>query len=195
MRRGRALAGGCLITAMLSGCTASLRIGGPPSAAPRCLERPADKPERLNGPLVLTAQSVPSARLIPCVRPLPAGWTFRKMEAREGRTEIALDFGRTNDNATTVTLTKSCEVRNAKPTRSDQANARRFDRVDASDSGFRGDRYYVFSGGCVAYHFDVAGRAATQSVATIARSLSFVDRSVLRRYVHRYSGGRVELDP
>lgn len=195
MRRVRGLVGGCLITALLSGCTASVRIGGAPSAAPRCIDRPGEKPERLNGPLVLTAQSVPSARLIPCLRPLPAGWTFRKMQAEEGRTHITLDFGRTNDNTTTVSLTRSCELKSATPTRSDQVNARRYDKVDSSDSGFRGDRYYVFSGGCIAYHFDVQGRAATQAVATISRSLSFVDRLVLRRYVHRYSGGRVELDP
>jgi hypothetical protein len=195
MRRLPALLSGCLIAAALSGCAASLSIGGPPSPDPRCPARPVHMSERLNGPLILTAQSVPSASLVPCLRKMPAGWTFREMQAHQGRTRITLDLGKQNDRAVTVSLTRSCDVRGAKPMPTDRAGTRRYDRVDVRRSGYQGERYYLFSGGCVAYRFDVHGGAATQAVAVISRSLSFVDRATLRRYVHDYSGGRVELDP
>jgi hypothetical protein len=195
MRWPAALLSGCLIMAVLSGCSASLMIGGPPTADPRCPAPPAHKPERLNGPLVVTAQSVPSASLVPCLRQLPAGWSFRDLQARQGRARITLDFGRANDRAATVTLTRDCDIGDATPMPADRAGTRRYDTVNAGHSGYQGERYYVFSGGCVTYRFDVLGSAATQAVSVISRSLSFVDRAVLRRYVHDYSGGRVELDP
>jgi hypothetical protein len=72
---------------------------------------------------------------------------------------------------------------------------RRYKTVDDGESGYQGERYCVFAGGCVTYRFDVRGGAAAQAVAVTSRSLSCVDRAVLRRYVHGCSGGRLELDP
>jgi hypothetical protein len=195
MSRLPALLSACLVMVVLPGCAASLSIGGPASPDPRCPARPVHQPERLNGPLILTAQSVPSASLVPCLRQLPAGWTFRELHAERGRTRIELDLGRTNNRAVIVTLTRRCDAGSATSIASDRPAARRYDKVDDLESGYQGKRYYLFAGGCVTYRFDVRGGAAAQAVAAISRSLSFVDRAVLRRYVHDYSGGRVELDP
>ena len=186
MRSLPALLAGCLIIALVPGCTASMSIGGPPSTAPRRQARPVHKPERRDGLLILTAQSVPTASLVPCLHELPAD---------QVRTRVALDLGKPNDRVVTVALTRHCDVDDTIPLPSDRPATRRYEAVEHRTSGYRGQRYYVFVAGCISYRFDVRGSVADQAVATISRSLSFVNRAVLRRHVHVSSGGRVELDP
>jgi hypothetical protein len=145
--------------------------------------------------LVLTAQSVPSAGLLPCLRPLPTGWTFRQLDAEKGEARILIDFEHEGSNAATVTLTHTCDIRGTSQTVSDQLGTRRYEREDAAQSSYRGERYYRFDGGCITYRFSLQGARAAEQVAAVSLSLGFVDREVVRRYVDDYSDGRLELDP
>jgi hypothetical protein len=183
------------VLAALSACDASVNIGGPPTGGSKCPGRHAAIDDPVSQSLVLTAQSVPTAALLPCLYPLPAGWTFHEMQAQKGKTRIVLDFGRAADRALTVTLTRNCDVRGAARTNSDHAGARRYDRHETGTSGYRGERYYLFSGGCVAYRFALTGEAGAEPIATISRGVGLVDRSVVRRWVHHESDGKIELDP
>jgi len=117
------------------------------------------------------------------------------MTARKGQTRVVLDFGHDSDRAATVTFSRGCDVAAAIETASDQAGARRYERVHDNASGYRAERYYVFSGGCVRYQFNLHGGTGAEQVGTLSRALGFVDREVLRRYVHERSHGRFELDP
>ncbi len=83
----------CAIAVLLPGCTASLNLGGPTAVGRAALSAAVTRAasERLDGSLVLAAQSVPSAALVPCVRRLPAGWTFRDFTAQRGRSRVWLD--------------------------------------------------------------------------------------------------------
>jgi hypothetical protein len=190
------LLGGGACVAVLSGCSASLHIGDAPTDAPDCTTVTVEHPARLSGPLVLTAQSVPTATRIPCLHALPAGWTFHDMQAREGRTRIRLDDGDDNDAALTVTLTRTCDVRAAKPMIVARSGARQYEQIEQRDSqGYLGVRYLVFPGGCVNEQFDIHGGAPAAAAATISRSVGLVTRSAIRRYVREYSDGRIELDP
>jgi hypothetical protein len=194
MKRLRALLGAAAMMAVLPGCAATIDVAGSPSGAPECPGDTARHRDWLNGPLLLTAQSVPSASLVPCLHRLPVGWTFREMNARSGRTQIALDFGRDSDKAAKITLTRSCDPGDAAARTSDRSGAQRYDRTHDTPSGYRGARYYLFRGGCVVYEFDLRGGSGTQAVATIARALDFVDRATLDRSVRDYSNGRFELN-
>jgi hypothetical protein len=86
-------------------------------------------------------------------------------------------------------------VRGATETFSDVPGTRRYEQVRDTKSSYRGDRYYVSSGSCITHHFVLNGRTGADQVAALTRALGFVDRTVLRRYVHDYSDGRFELDP
>lgn len=184
-----------VVLAALPACGVSLNIGGPPTGGPKCPADLSHTPAGLNGPLLLTAQSVPTADLVPCLHPLPAGWTFHEMNARKGRTSFVLDFGHDNDRAATVTLTRECDIAGAVEIPSDQPGARRYDHVDNVASGYHGERAYVFGGGCVRYQFALRGANGADQVRTISRTLGFVDRDVLRRFVRDRSDGQFELDP
>jgi hypothetical protein len=195
MRRLERVIGAGALVAVLSGCSASLVIGSPPTDAPSCASRLEHDPERIDGPLVLTAQSVPTASRVPCLRPLPAGWTFHEFQARQGRARIVLDLGKANERALIATLTRHCDIGRATRIATDETGTRRFERSDGIDPGYRGDRFYTFSGGCVTYHFDVHGAGAGHAIDTISRSVGFLTRDQVSRYVHDYSDGQLELDP
>src|SRR5262249_30411289 len=156
--------------------------------APECAAVEEGHPEQLSGPIVITAQSVPSARRLPCLHPLPAGWTFRDMQARAGQTQIALDYGNGNDKAVVVTLARWCDVRVAKSlTHKSTADVRRFEHIETDDSeGYAGARYFVFRGGCVTEEFDIRGGAAWDAAARISRSIGLLERAAVQQYVRDY---------
>jgi hypothetical protein len=187
------LAAACTALLSVPGC--SVTLDGPPAGGPECPTGTAIPRWFLNSPLLLAAQSVPTAALVPCLHALPAGWTFNEMSARNGQTRMVLDLGPGGGHAATVTLSRSCDIAHALQSASDQAGTHRYDRVEDAQSGYRADRYYVFRGGCVRYDFDVHGTGAAVQAETLARTFGFVDRDTLGRYVDELSHGRFQLDP
>ena len=61
-------------------------------------------------PLWLQAQSVPTASLVPCLNPLPAGWTFNTANVRNGWSTFILDHDRVGTQALVVRLTATCDT-------------------------------------------------------------------------------------
>jgi hypothetical protein len=193
MRRVIVLTACGVLAASLSACT--VELGGPPTAGPKCPTRIEPAPKGVNGSLLLTAQAVPGAAVVPCLRALPAGWTFHEMKVRKGKARIVLDFGRDTNRAATITLTRTCDVRGATEVFSDVPGVRKFESVHDSESSYASDRFYVNSGSCITHHFVLNSSTGAAQVSALTRSLGFVDRTVLRQYVHDYSDGRFELDP
>jgi len=184
-----AVLGCCLL--LSTGCVSNVQIGTP-SGVPDC----ASPDGRVGDAVVLVAQSVPSAQLLPCLGSLPMGWVFNRLEAASGRTRVLLSaHDADGEHTLTVTLESSCDVAGAREMPSQQPGARRYDRVAHLDPGYLADRYYVFAGGCITHHFDLGGRAAGESVAAISAGLGFVDRSTVAAAVRDRSGGRLTLDP
>jgi len=187
MRRASLL--GCLL--LSAGCSAQLNVGAP-TGLPDCTAQPG----RVNAALVLAAQSVPTAQWLPCVHSLPLGWNFEQFDARNGRTLVTLrSTDRGGDYAVTVALERSCDVSGAGETASEQPDARRYDKMSPASSRYRGDRYYVFQGGCISYHFDFRGRAGADSAAAVSAGVGFISRTRLADAVDQRSDGRVPLDP
>ena len=56
---------------------------------------------------LLEAQAVPSATLIPCILPLPGGWSYGGSEVRSGLARFWLDSDRAGARAAEVRLTRS----------------------------------------------------------------------------------------
>jgi hypothetical protein len=174
-----------------TGCLGSVQIGTPPGE-PEC----ASPDGRVGDALVLVAQSVPSAQLLPCLRALPVGWIFHLLDAQRGRTLVLLSSGdRDGEHKLTLVLEGGCDVGGAREVPSDQPNTRRYDRVTRVAPGYLADRYYAFDGGCVTYRFDLRGRAGAEAADAISTGLGFVSRSTVAAAVSERSHGRLTLDP
>jgi hypothetical protein len=161
------------------------------SGPPPCNVRAGDR----FGSAVLVAQAVPTASLLPCVKTLPVGWSTQSLQARNGRAYFGLDSDRDGVGAVDVTLTRKCEVRGATEVPSERAGARRFELVTRVTPGYVGDRFYVFDGGCITYHFNLRGTTRGEPLAGIAQGVGFVSRDTVRELVREASDGRLHLDP
>lgn len=167
----RAVLAALVVASSLAGCAARYK----PALAPGC---------RKTETLVLMAQSVPSARLIPCIATLPAGWKFEDLDVRGGTSSFSLDSDRAGERAVVVRLFPSCRLGRATEIASDEVGTRRFERVESVVGEYRGTRYYLFDGGCVTYrfHFDRQGLALVNEVSL---AIGFVARDEVPRLADR----------
>jgi hypothetical protein len=186
-----------LLMPFAAGCTLSINVGSDPTSAgvPTCESAKSSGRAQARSGLLLMAQSVRTASLVPCVRVLPVGWTYARMEATNKHARFWLDSDRGGARALRVSLEPTCDTGNALEVPSLRADIRRYDRVEAVQSGYRGDRYLKFRGGCVTYHFDLSGEGSYGEVALISVALSFVSRADLAESVREYSDDRLVLDP
>ncbi len=130
--------------------------------------------------LVLMAQSVPTAQLVPCIDNMPAGWSFETIDVRNGRSFFALDSDRAGDRAVRVTLLPDCDVSGATEIVTDEPGTRRYERVESVLRQYRGERTYVFNGGCVTYQFDFARRGLAL-VNEVSLAIGFRSRGQVAR--------------
>jgi tRNA A-37 threonylcarbamoyl transferase component Bud32 len=137
--------------------------------------------------MILSAQSVPSARHVPCIASLPAGWGVGGVQIDDERARFWLDSDVAGDRAVEVTLLPpdQCSVRGATQVPSDEVGTRRYERVARLRPSLRSTRTYVFAGGCVTYAFafDVALPGALFADADSA--IAFVPRRTLVAEVRR----------
>jgi len=138
--------------------------------------------------MILSAQAVPSAALLPCIAALPSGWTIGGADIASGKTSLWLDSDRAGPRAVTVTLAAACDTAGARQIPSDQPGTRRFERPLSLVPQFSGMRFYTFPGGCVTYQFSFAPGASPVLAVTADGALSFVPRSVLVDFVRRTEG-------
>ena len=70
--------------------------------------------------MILSAQAVPSAALLPCIAALPSGWSIGGADIASGKASLWLDSDRAGPRAVTVTLTATCDTSGAQQIPSDQ---------------------------------------------------------------------------
>ena len=86
--------------------------------APSCGTGPA---------MILSAQAVPSAAMLPCITALPPGWSIAGADITSGNSTIWLNSDRAGPAAITVTLTAACDTSGARQIPSGQPGIRRYD--------------------------------------------------------------------
>ena len=140
--------------------------------------------------MILAAQAVPSAALLPCIAALPSGWTAPGTDAEiaSGQASFWLNSGQGGVQAVTITLTATCDTSGAQQIPSDQAGTRRFERPLSLAPQFSDIRYYTFPGGCVTYQFLFAPGASPVLAAAVDSAVVFMPRSALVGYVRRTEG-------
>jgi hypothetical protein len=100
-------------------------------------------------PQWLLAQSVPSASLVPCLRPLPAGWMVGNVTVNNGRSVIPLNHDRAGTGVLVIRLTAHCDPQGAIQITSDQAQVQRYQRINRLTPRYEATRFDRFPGGCV----------------------------------------------
>ena len=145
-------------------------------------------------PLLLEAQSVPSAALLPCVRPLPPGWTLGAANVRNGWTRFTLDHTELGKPAVVVRLTATCATSGASPAPADVAwhHTLRTNRA-SHPSGPAVTSYTLFPGGCVSVELNATSDQSLIDEA--ADAIAFTTRDALQRTLGQRSDGRLHLDP
>ena len=138
--------------------------------------------------MILSAQAVPSAAMLPCIAALPSGWSIGGADISSGKASLWLDSDRAGPRAVTVTLTATCDTSGAQQIPSDQPGTRRFERPLSLTPQFSDLRFYTFPGGCATYRFSFAPGASPVLADAAGSALSFQPRSALVEFVRRTEG-------
>jgi hypothetical protein len=138
--------------------------------------------------MILAAQAVPSAALVPCVAALPSGWRVGGADIATGHSRFWLDSDQAGAAAVTITLSATCDVAGARPVPSDQPATRRFDRQLSQRPQFAALRFYTFPGGCVTYRFTFEPGASPLLAVPVNGAVGFVPRSRLVDHIRSTEG-------
>jgi hypothetical protein len=133
--------------------------------------------------IILAAQAVPSAALVPCVASLPSGWLVGGASIGSGHASFWLDSDQAGTRAVTISLSAACDVSGARQIPSDQPGTRRFERPLSLSPQFAELRFYTFPGGCATYHFRFAPGISPMLAIPVDGAVSFVPRATLVDYV------------
>jgi membrane-associated phospholipid phosphatase len=138
--------------------------------------------------MILSAQAVPSAAMLPCVAALPSGWSIARADISSGRSRMWLDSDRAGMHAITVTLTATCDTSGAEQIPSNQPGTRRFERPLSLAPQYSSLRYYTFPGGCVTYDVRFKPGASPVLAVAVDSALAFRPRSTLIDYIRHTEG-------
>jgi hypothetical protein len=182
-----------VVVLLLGGCAGVSTGVFQQGRAPTCEYR-----GQSGGPVViLEAQAVPSATLLPCVKLLPAGWSVSDVFIHNGQARFTLDSDRVGPRAVTVVLERYCRLARVTRVPSDEPGTRRYEQIGPvrPGVGLTGTRFYLFPGGCVTYRFRFRGEERAEPLGEATLAISFVTRDAVRKHVQEDTGGRAELDP
>jgi hypothetical protein len=139
--------------------------------------------------VILAAQAVPPAALVPCVATLPAGWSVHHgADIASGHARFWLDSDRAGGQALTITLSATCDLSGARQVPSDQPGTRRFDRPPSGPPQVAELRFYTFPGGCVSYRFNFTGGGPARLASQASDAVGLMPRAALVSYVENTEG-------
>jgi hypothetical protein len=146
-----------------------------------------------NEPLLLMAQSVPTASLVPCIELLPPGWTLGDVVIGNDRSRFTMTSDR--GGVLVAELTASCDLAGTVELTSERLEARRYLRIERDAAGVTMTRAYTFPGGCVTQRLVAPDASRQQLTGESSSALGFTTRDALAAALRRDSGGRLDLDP
>ena len=138
--------------------------------------------------MILAAQAVPSAALVPCVAALPSGWQVDGADIASGHARFWLDSDQAGAQAVTITLSATCDISGAQEIPSDEPGTRRFERPLSLRPQFADLRFYTFPGGCATYQFEFAPGKSPLLAIPVDSAVAFMPRAKLVDYVRSTEG-------
>jgi len=149
----------------------------------------ADPPSCGTGPsMILSAQAVPSAAMLPCINALPSGWHADGADIASGHARFWLDSDQAGPAAVTVTLTAACDTAGARQIPSGQPGMQQFERQLSRAPRYSALRYYTFPGGCVTYQFSFAPGASPHLASAVNGAVGYMPRAALVSHVKNTEG-------
>jgi hypothetical protein len=170
---------GGIALAVLIGVEAFLPSGNASAYPPQC---------GTGHSMILAAQAVPSAALVPCVAALPSGWSVGGADMATGRARFWLDSDQAGAQAVTITLSATCDVSGAQQIPSDQPGTRRFERPLSLGPPYEALRFYTFPGGCATYRFSFARGKSPLLAIPVGSAVAFVPRARLVDHIRNTEG-------
>jgi hypothetical protein len=138
--------------------------------------------------MILMAQAVPSASLVPSVATLPSGWTIGLTTVQTGKGRFFLASDQAGPDAVQVTLSGACSEPLGREVPSDEPGTRRFEHISEVSPTYSGTRTYRFDGGCVTYTFNFAPHSDVGLVFDVDQAVTFLPREQLISYVASNDG-------
>ena len=132
------------------------------------LGTPIDCDTERTGRLILFAQAVPSAQLIPCLDGLPAGWQIGSIDTRTGEARIELEND-THDIVVAGTFTAACST-GGEPLPTEDPSITAYLQPSLLT--------FVFDGGCFA--IELPGAVTAQEADALLAALAYISRDSLR---------------
>jgi len=138
---------------------------------------------------ILAAEAVPSATFIPCIEPLPAGWTYAGSEVGSGLVRFWLDSDRVGKRAIEVTMSADCDLAGSVevPPGNGPIGLRLYEGSGMNHPD-ETVLYYVFPGGCVTSRLSFTRSSAPSIFDEADRLLGFTPRSVYTEGVQNDEG-------
>jgi tRNA A-37 threonylcarbamoyl transferase component Bud32 len=146
-------------------------------------------------PQWLLAQSVPSASLVPCLRPLPAGWMVGNVTVNNGRSVIPLNHDRAGTGVLVIRLAAHCDPQGATQITSNQPQVQRYQRINRLTPSFEATHFDLFPGGCVTAQAAVPAANRAEITSQLPTILDYTTRQALQQALDQRSSGRLRLDP
>jgi hypothetical protein len=165
------------VTAAAAYVTVTAFIPGPKSlgvSPPSCGTSPS---------VILAAQAVPSAAMVPCIAELPSGWQAGGAEIASGHARFWLNSDQAGDQAVTITLSAACDTSGARQIPSDQPGTQRFERPLTLRPQFTSLRFYTFPGGCVTYRLTFTPGASPLLAIPAGSAAALMPRATLVDYI------------
>jgi tRNA A-37 threonylcarbamoyl transferase component Bud32/membrane-associated phospholipid phosphatase len=145
--------------------------------------------EQMSNPLVLMAQAVPTAEMLPCLTGLPVGWHYEGLSVENGEAFFFLGSDRGGLRSVEVRLMRTCDTSGATPIPSvDEPRADAYQRTLGLPPNYHAVNYFLFEGGCVTYRYRFAGPFGAVLVKDASSALSFYDRAQLNEEFERDTG-------
>lgn len=183
-RRGVASTALVLLLVALAGCA---EVDGKP--APGC------SPRESLYTLVLTAEAVRTATLVPCLHPMQPGWEIESLDARNERARFVLASDRGGNRALTIDLVPRCDVSDTSKVPSDEPGTDRYEEIERLDPDYVGRRFYLFPGGCVRFTFRLDTELASGLLNEASLMVGFVARADIQEELEAKTRIHVEDGP
>jgi len=112
-----------------------------------------------------------------------------------GRSVLHLNHDRAGTGVLVLRLTAHCDPQGATQIASDQAQVRRYQRIDRLTPRFEASRFDLFPGGCVSAQAAVPAANRAEITSALSTILDYTSRQALQQALDQRSDGRLRLDP
>lgn len=129
--------------------------------------------------MLIAAQSVPTAQMLPCFTPLPLGWEVETVDITQDGTTIRFDSDRAGHHAAKLVFAETCDITGAAQQPGNQEDVERFALTEQVEPRLRARSFHVFDGGCVTWSFEFGNDVPRSEVDELGETVVLVPRSVV----------------